>query len=81
MNKRSLDKPEHCCFCSEKESIVHLFFECVVSKVIWGFVKELLGLNIGSDISQLHLSGCMKKVSWCKYHLNCGIERNIADKE
>jgi hypothetical protein len=49
MNKRSLDKPEHCCFCSEKESIVHLFFECVVSKVIWGFVKELLGLNIGSD--------------------------------
>jgi hypothetical protein len=30
-------------------SVVHLFFECAVAKVIWGYVKEYLGLDIGSD--------------------------------
>jgi hypothetical protein len=32
-----------------KMSVVHLFFECAVAKVIWGYVKEYLGLDIGSD--------------------------------
>jgi hypothetical protein len=49
LKKRGLDKPEQCCFCSKKESTVHLFFECVVSKAIWSYVCEFLGLSIGED--------------------------------
>jgi hypothetical protein len=42
-------KPEQCRFCSEKESISHLFFECAVAKVMWGFTSEFLGWDIGLD--------------------------------
>jgi hypothetical protein len=34
LNKKGLDKPVQCCFCAEKESIFHLFFECGVAKAI-----------------------------------------------
>jgi hypothetical protein len=37
-NRKELSKPVRCCFCSENESIVHLFFECVVAKVSWGYI-------------------------------------------
>jgi hypothetical protein len=46
LKKRGMDKPEQCCFCSEKESIGHLFFECVV-------VSEFLGYSIGEDYLSL----------------------------
>jgi hypothetical protein len=49
LKKRGLDRPEQCCFCHEKESIVHLFFECVVSKAIWSYVCEFLGFSTGPD--------------------------------
>jgi hypothetical protein len=34
LNKNEMAKPEGCCFCAEKESIDHLFFECVVARAI-----------------------------------------------
>jgi hypothetical protein len=61
LKKRGADKPEQWCFFFEKESIVHLFFECVVAKLIWSFVYEFLGFSIGGIIYQWHPSGCMRR--------------------
>jgi len=38
-----------CLFCSEDESIHHLFFDCVVSRQIWYLISECLGVNIGAN--------------------------------
>jgi hypothetical protein len=46
LNKKGMKKPESCCFCGENENIKHLFFECVVARVIWGFISEFLGYDI-----------------------------------
>jgi hypothetical protein len=43
LNRKRMSKPEQYCFCSEKESISHLFFECVIARVMWGFTSEFLG--------------------------------------
>jgi hypothetical protein len=34
LNRKETSKPEQCCFCSENESIRHLFFECAVARVM-----------------------------------------------
>jgi hypothetical protein len=81
LNKKCLAKSDQCCLCSEKESIVHLFFECVVTKAIWGFVSEFLGFNIGSDYLSVASKWLQEKILWCKYHLDCGVERDMADKK
>jgi hypothetical protein len=49
LNKKGLDKPVQCCFCTDHESASHLFFECVVAKAIWRFVGEFFGHEIGTD--------------------------------
>jgi hypothetical protein len=49
LNKKVLNKPVQCCFCSEDESISHLFFECVVAKTIWKMMSEILGFEVGGD--------------------------------
>ena len=37
------------CVFSEKESITHLFFECVVANQIWARVSDFLGIEIGTN--------------------------------
>jgi hypothetical protein len=49
LNKKGLMKNPQCCFCNENESVSHLFFECVVAKVLWKYVSEFLGFDIGQD--------------------------------
>jgi hypothetical protein len=49
LNRKGMHKPEECVFCSEKESIGHLFFECAVATTVWDYVCEFLGVEIGSD--------------------------------
>jgi hypothetical protein len=34
LTKKGLMKNPQCCFCNENESVSHLFFECVVAKVL-----------------------------------------------
>jgi hypothetical protein len=36
-------------FCTERESIIHLFFECCVAVNVWKLVIEVLGVDIGAD--------------------------------
>jgi GH24 family phage-related lysozyme (muramidase) len=33
---------QSCLFCSERESICHLFFDCCVAKCCWSTISELL---------------------------------------
>jgi hypothetical protein len=66
LNKRGFSKPEQCSFCAEKESITHLFFECAVAKVIWGYVCEFVGFVIGVD----YLSIASK---WLHEKRNCDV--------
>jgi hypothetical protein len=45
---------------------MHLFFECVVAKVIWGYVTEFLGVDFGKD----YLSIATK---WLQEKKNCDV--------
>jgi hypothetical protein len=40
---------QSCFFCKEKETIIHLFFDCCVAKRVWTIVFEVLHLNEGCD--------------------------------
>jgi hypothetical protein len=50
MLKRKRVGDPTCQFCKENETNDHLFFRCVVAKVIWGIVAQCIGAknNIGS---------------------------------
>jgi hypothetical protein len=47
--KRNLNKPVCCVFCSENESIDHLFFQCIVAKQIWKFITSVFNIQVGHD--------------------------------
>jgi len=36
-----------CLFCSENESVQHLFFECVVAKQMWVYLSEACDRDVG----------------------------------
>lgn len=38
--RRPVEDPT-CLFCSCKESVQHLFFDCVVDQQLWGFISEV----------------------------------------
>jgi hypothetical protein len=45
MLKRKWVVDPTCEFCNENETNDHLFFGCVVAKVIWGIIAQSLGAN------------------------------------
>lgn len=42
-----------CVFCSEAESIKHLFFDCIVSRQIWEVVADVLHIHIPCSFESL----------------------------
>jgi hypothetical protein len=42
LKKVNVTKPEEFVLCSEKESVNHLFFECVVAKFMWSLASDFL---------------------------------------
>jgi hypothetical protein len=42
-----------CLFCSETESISHLFFECCVAKVFWQTISDITNVKLGSDFESV----------------------------
>lgn len=48
--KRRKVKDETCLFCSEKETICHVFFECVVAKQCWSIASDILGYQVGASM-------------------------------
>lgn len=53
MSKRKTIDDSNCLFCNEKESVVHLFFECVVAKQMWSIISEVLDLDCGRDFESI----------------------------
>jgi hypothetical protein len=49
LNKKGINKPVQCCFCSEAESVFLLFFNCTIAKSVWDMVGEFIGKGIGAD--------------------------------
>uniref|UniRef100_A0A0A9FXE4 Reverse transcriptase zinc-binding domain-containing protein n=1 Tax=Arundo donax TaxID=35708 RepID=A0A0A9FXE4_ARUDO len=39
----------HHVYLYEKESVHHLFFDCVVARSIWSGISEVLGFSIGCN--------------------------------
>lgn len=48
--KRRKVDDESCLFCSEKETIQHVFFYCVVAKQCWKIVLDILGVHVGENL-------------------------------
>lgn len=51
--KRRKVEDESCLFCSEKESVNHLFFDCVVAKQCWLVISEIIGIHVGGNIVEI----------------------------
>ena len=51
--KRNWKGDSTCCFCSCKETIQHLFFECHVAKFVWGSVRMVFGIQPPSSVTNL----------------------------
>jgi hypothetical protein len=50
LKKRNLNKHETCVFCSCNESVQHLFFDCIVAKLIWNELADFFGKPIGANL-------------------------------
>jgi hypothetical protein len=51
-----------CLFCTERESIQHLFFDCVIVKRTWELVSQAIGVHIVKDLESVaKLWICNKK--------------------
>jgi hypothetical protein len=50
--RRVVDDPT-CLFCSENETISHLFFHCCVAQTFWGWVSEIAGVMIGTNFESV----------------------------
>lgn len=46
LRKWDLVKPLECVYCKEIESVYHLFFECIVAKLIWAEVGTLFQVSV-----------------------------------
>lgn len=48
LGRRGISKPLECQLCLEHESINHLFFECVIAKIMWQIYLNFSGIRIDS---------------------------------
>ena len=46
LRKRGIVKPLECGLCKEVETVNHLFFDCLVSRQLWGMVFEVFGIIV-----------------------------------
>jgi hypothetical protein len=53
LKKVNATKPEEFVLCSEKESVNHLFFECVVAKFMWSLASDFLKRKIGDSYESI----------------------------
>jgi hypothetical protein len=62
LEKRKKLDDASCIFCSDKETIAHLFFDCIVAKRAWTVISRIIGMQVGESyesIAKLWL--CNKK--------------------
>jgi hypothetical protein len=58
--RRALDDMT-CLFCTEKESVKHLFFDCCVAQVLWENISEIIGVAVGTDFESVAKWWLIKK--------------------
>jgi hypothetical protein len=51
LRKRGMPKPLECSLCKEIESVKHLLFECLISKLLWDMVFEVFGISVTDFLS------------------------------
>lgn len=90
LRKRGIPKPLECvhCTCTEIESVHHLFFDCVVARVIWKEVEVIFGRNFHSffelaacwlcDKRFMHLNVVSSAVLWGLWNTRNSIVFNRA---
>ena len=51
--KRKHIEDKTCMFCTELETVNHLFFDCCVAKVLWAYMFEIFHIPLGSDYESI----------------------------
>jgi hypothetical protein len=46
LRRRGMPKPLECSLCKEIETVKHLFFECLISELLWDLVFEVFGIRV-----------------------------------
>jgi hypothetical protein len=46
LRRRGMPKPLECSLCKEIESVKHLFFECLISELLWDLVFDVFGIRV-----------------------------------
>jgi len=65
--RREVEDPS-CLFCSEKESVQHLFFDCVVAKQCRFLISEILNTMVGVNLVDIGKFWLINKNTWCVKH-------------
>ena len=50
LQKQNWKGSDSCAFCTDKESVNHLFFECPTAKFVWSLIAYALGANCRPSI-------------------------------
>ena len=53
--RKNLDDT-NCVFCTKKESVEHIFFECVVAKQLWQEIFDTIGFNCCQNFEYIGIS-------------------------
>jgi hypothetical protein len=51
LRKLGMPKPLDCSLCKEMENVKHLFFECLVSELLWDMVFDVFGIRVTDFLS------------------------------
>ena len=65
-----------CLFCSQQESVCHLFFDCVVAKTCWSYLVDIFHVDLGSNFESVArwwvsnnrykvMNCCSAALMWC----------------
>ena len=61
LRKRGIAKPLECVLCKEIESVHHLFFDCLVARLIWAEVNYVFSISVTGYESVAKFWLCAKK--------------------
>jgi hypothetical protein len=51
LRKRGMPKCLECSLCKEIETVKHIFFECLISELLWDMVFEVFGIRVTDFLS------------------------------
>ena len=63
LRKRGIPKPLECNFCKEIESVKHLFFDCLVARLLWDGVSDIIKVDVRDYESIASKRLCNKRIT------------------